>query len=397
VEYSLEIPTFVVWGSNTGVGKSLVSAALCRAAAVLSSAPFLYLKPVQTGFPLDSDARLVARVTGNVPVCGPHAQQLLDGTPPPPPSASPQSSSSLSVAKTLFAWAAPVSPHEAMRREGRVVSDSDILRSVIDELNRFSSNIPNHHDSGENKPMCLIETAGGVCSPGPSGRLLSHVLRPLRLPGVLVADSRLGGISATLSALDSLALRGYDTAAVVIPDAATTEYSGTKQSSPHGLGNADAIEHFLSSSSSSLTSSGISGGLAPRIIRVPALPALPDGEGVGRDATLEAWLVESQSAVLGLRQVLLDYQWHRLERARKLGSEAKQILWWPFTQHSSVGDGDITTIDSRYVIESQPINVYVLSMSFFPRATNIMSHAMMMMMILFTILFVQSRGPLSDQ
>ena len=119
---------------------------------------------------------------------------------------------------------------------------------------------------------------------------------------------------------------------------------------------------------------------------------------MGRDATLEAWLVESQSAVLGLRQVLLDYQWHRLERARKLGSEAKQILWWPFTQHSSVGDGDITTIDSRYVIESQPINVYVLSVSFFPRATNIMSHAMMMMMmILFTILFVQSRGPLSDQ
>ena len=40
--------------------------------------------------------------------------------------------------------------------------------------------------------------------------------RPLRLPGVLVGDSRLGGISTTLAAYETLALRGYDTAAVVV-------------------------------------------------------------------------------------------------------------------------------------------------------------------------------------
>ena len=40
--------------------------------------------------------------------------------------------------------------------------------------------------------------------------------RPLRLPAVLVGDGRLGGISTTLAAADSLRLRGYDLAAVAV-------------------------------------------------------------------------------------------------------------------------------------------------------------------------------------
>ena len=40
--------------------------------------------------------------------------------------------------------------------------------------------------------------------------------RPLRLPAVLVGDGRLGGISTTLAAADSLLLRGYDLAAVAV-------------------------------------------------------------------------------------------------------------------------------------------------------------------------------------
>lgn len=84
---SLELPTYMIWGANTGVGKTLVSAGLAASAAadqvnsrcclapiacmhagcvgtavVLDAqAPLLYLKPVQTGFPDDSDAALVVR------------------------------------------------------------------------------------------------------------------------------------------------------------------------------------------------------------------------------------------------------------------------------------------------------------------------------------------------
>ncbi|PNH07173.1 Bifunctional dethiobiotin synthetase/7,8-diamino-pelargonic acid aminotransferase, mitochondrial [Tetrabaena socialis] len=55
----LAVPVYSIWGANTNVGKTLVSVGLAHAAAA-AQAPFAYVKPVQTGFPHDSDARLVA-------------------------------------------------------------------------------------------------------------------------------------------------------------------------------------------------------------------------------------------------------------------------------------------------------------------------------------------------
>lgn len=46
----------------------------------------------------------------------------------------------------------------------------------------------------------------------------NHVYRPFRLPAILVGDGRLGGISSTISAYESLNLRGYDVVAVVFED-----------------------------------------------------------------------------------------------------------------------------------------------------------------------------------
>ena len=92
---SLSVPAFMVWGANTGVGKTLISAALARWASLEKvcchttvmqnyefhmtcrmrvhlhvQAPFLYLKPVQTGFPADSDAALVVSVTSLLSLVG---------------------------------------------------------------------------------------------------------------------------------------------------------------------------------------------------------------------------------------------------------------------------------------------------------------------------------------
>ena len=47
---------------------------------------------------------------------------------------------------------------------------------------------------------------------------LLYVSRPFRLPAILVGDGRLGGISGTVSAYESLKLRGYDVVAIVIED-----------------------------------------------------------------------------------------------------------------------------------------------------------------------------------
>ena len=73
----LAAPTLCVWGSNTGVGKTLFSAGLA-AACQRAGTDLLYLKPLQTGFPHDSDARLVAAVVGQTDQAGAHAAQLLN-------------------------------------------------------------------------------------------------------------------------------------------------------------------------------------------------------------------------------------------------------------------------------------------------------------------------------
>ena len=62
----------------------------------------------------------------------------------------------------------------------------------------------------------LVETAGGPLSPSPSGALQCDVYRPLRLPVLLVLDHKLGGISTSIAAYESLRIRGYDLAGFAI-------------------------------------------------------------------------------------------------------------------------------------------------------------------------------------
>jgi hypothetical protein len=57
----LTTPTYIVWGAGTDVGKTLVSAALCNyMSRKAKDKKVLFLKPYQTGFPVDSDADTVA-------------------------------------------------------------------------------------------------------------------------------------------------------------------------------------------------------------------------------------------------------------------------------------------------------------------------------------------------
>lgn len=122
----LAFPTVCVWGANTDVGKTLFSAGLA-AAAVRAGAPVLYLKPLQTGFPSDSDARLVSLAATGVAQerCGAHAAQLLGAAAPAAAAATTASGSghgsagpSAFAARTLFAWREAVGPHLAVLREG---------------------------------------------------------------------------------------------------------------------------------------------------------------------------------------------------------------------------------------------------------------------------------------
>ena len=192
---------FAVWGCGTGVGKTLVSAGIVRAAAA-AARKILYLKPVQTGFPADSDGELVARLASGQHTLGVHAAEIAQQRAALSPLPMPH-------CRTLFAWTLAVSPHLAVGREGRPVSDHELLKEAERELDLF------HTDQSA---FTLTETAGGVASPGPSGKLQCDVLAPLGLPAILVADGRLGGISASICAAESLRSRGHQLAATVLID-----------------------------------------------------------------------------------------------------------------------------------------------------------------------------------
>jgi dethiobiotin synthetase/adenosylmethionine--8-amino-7-oxononanoate aminotransferase len=120
----------------------------------------------------------------------------------------------------------------AVSEEGRAVSDASLLAAITEHLAQFADYVagstPGFFDKGDSG-VALVETAGGVCSPGPSGTLQCDLMRPLRLPAILVGDAKLGGISTTITAMDVLAMRGYDVIAVVVPDGGG------------GLGNGEVI------------------------------------------------------------------------------------------------------------------------------------------------------------
>jgi len=189
-----------------------------------------------------------------------------------------------------------------------------------------------------------VETAGGVCSPGPSGTLQCELMRPMRLPAILVGDGNLGGISTTVSALDVLHARGYDVVAVFVADG--------------GHGNVEAIRRYCDS-----VASPSSGTAAIPVFALPPVPertlgrAPPwdhaDRRGEDRGAFLLGgdeifeWLVEGRltfDVALGAMT-----RWHgdRVRRLRSSPKRARRDLWWPFTQHDLVEEDDVTVIDSR--------------------------------------------------
>lgn len=178
-----------IFGANTDVGKTLLTAGLVRASLQNSSSVVNYIKPLQCG---GSDQAFVEK----------HA-------------VSPNLN-----ALTLFSWDTPASPHVASIKENSPQSDGQVLGALESALADISAtNVPS---------TTWIETAGGVLSPSsasPLNQLEQHAFtgewgwstqadlyQPLSklAPVVLVGDGRLGGISATLSAMESLMIRGYD-------------------------------------------------------------------------------------------------------------------------------------------------------------------------------------------
>lgn len=166
-----------VTGTDTDVGKTLVSAWLVQAWGAD------YWKPVQTGAADVTDYGTVARL-------------VPDATIHPP----------------AYVFQAPLSPHEAARRE----------RARID----VSALVP-----PQTSNRLVVEGAGGVMVPLNEVALTVDFMERLGLPALVVARSSLGTINHTLMTLEVLRRRRIPILGVVM----------NGQRNP---GNRQAIEHY---------------------------------------------------------------------------------------------------------------------------------------------------------
>lgn len=169
-----------VTGTDTGVGKTLVSACLARAWGAA------YWKPLQTG--LKDEA-------GDTPTVAALAALPPERVHPP-----------------AYALAEPLSPHAAAELEGDAIDANALALPDTD------------------RPL-VVEGAGGLLVPVTGDVFIIDLIARFGLPVVLVARSTLGTINHTLLSLEALRARGLAVAGVVL-------------NGPPNPGNRAAIERF---------------------------------------------------------------------------------------------------------------------------------------------------------
>lgn len=161
-----------VTGTDTGVGKTVVAAALLRACR--TRVAVRYWKPIQTGSREDDDTAVVAALAE----CQPD-EIRPDGVRLPH----------------------PVSPHLAAALSGCAIE----LPPLLDVLRA----------AGDGRHW-IVEGAGGVLVPINEAALMVDLIAGSRLPAVVVARTALGTINHTLLTLEALGRRQVAVVGVIL-------------------------------------------------------------------------------------------------------------------------------------------------------------------------------------
>jgi dethiobiotin synthetase len=177
-----------VTGTGTGVGKTLVTAALIRHLRATGHAVEA-IKPLLSGFDpataQASDPAVLLAALGR-----PASIEEIDRISP-------------------WRFAAPLSPDLAAKREGRTLD----FHAVVEFSQRAVA---------ARRGRLFIEGVGGIMVPLDARHTVLDWMSALKLPLLLVAGSYLGTISHTLTALAVLAQRNLDVAAVVVNESETS-------------------------------------------------------------------------------------------------------------------------------------------------------------------------------
>ena len=161
-----------VTGTDTGVGKTVVSAALMH--RFRADVPVRYWKPIQTFSEQDDDTRDVTALgacrAGEVFTRGIRLPR-------------------------------PLSPHLAARLHGTTISIGQLVREIEGEIERRA---------------WIIEGAGGVLVPLNAREMMGDFMVRLALPVIVAARSALGTINHTLLTVEALRRRRLDVAGIVM-------------------------------------------------------------------------------------------------------------------------------------------------------------------------------------
>ena len=173
-----------ITATGTDIGKTLVTAGLIRHVRG-SGGAIAAVKPIVSGFDPDawqeSDPAVLLAALGRP--------------------------ATLAEVERISPWRfkAPLSPHMASRREGRTIAFQDVVEFC-------------RKTAAAQRGLLLIEGVGGIMVPLDDRRTVLDLMSVLRIPAILVAGSYVGTISHTLTALEVMARRNLDIAAVVVSE-----------------------------------------------------------------------------------------------------------------------------------------------------------------------------------
>ncbi|KAL6709232.1 hypothetical protein ACN47E_001639 [Coniothyrium glycines] len=284
-----------VYGANTGVGKTVFSTLLgAHFGKRLAPWGVRYIKPVSTGPADEADDSYVYKYSGQ-------------------------------KVSTLFKFGDAVSPHVAARGATHVPSDDELNHVLFKRLHEEAGLLA---QNANQKLLAIVETAGGVLSPTPSGTPQADAFRPMRLPAVLVGDHRLGGIASTISAAESLKIRGYDIDAVICFDD-QGKYENAKFLS----------DYFHKAGLSTFT-----------------LPWIPNLDGIAGGTIEEESIMRryydkrsESSDAHEIAQHIIDRHEKRHASLASMAERTESAIWHPFTQHKHVKNAsDVLVFDSAY-------------------------------------------------
>ena len=173
-----------ITATGTDIGKTFVTAGVIRHIRA-SGGAIAAVKPIVSGFDpqawQDSDPAILLAALGR-----PATLEQVERIAP-------------------WRFKAPLSPDMAGRREGRTIQFRDVVE--------FCRNAAAAH-----RGLLLIEGIGGIMVPLDERRTVLDLMSVLRAPIILVTGSYVGTISHTLTALEVMARRNLDIAAVVVSE-----------------------------------------------------------------------------------------------------------------------------------------------------------------------------------